>query len=242
MRLRVVFWSALLLASCTRPRPDDGTASDSMARSVGGRSAAAEDTSTSPACDFAPLPPARYLSLSAGRVGLSVPVDWAMPSKGTETVHFTVPSLSTDYGRTEVYVALITDGPVQDLAAATDPLLSSMTAGSLRAMLADTMPDPDHRFVWWNGEHQGVPYSIFDDFAQAGGPVVHVLISMPAVEGGPVDQLRMFARDTDHLLSTLTVAGRRVFPGWTMHPTVECLAPNGVEPAITGGHDVGSRT
>jgi hypothetical protein len=165
-----------------------------------------------------------------------------MPSKGKEMVRFTVPSLSTGDVRTEVYVGLVTDGPVQDLAAATDSLLGSMTAGSLRAMLADTMPDPDHRFVWWNGESHGVSYSIFDDFAQAGGPVVHVLISMPMVEGAPLDQLRIFARDTDHLLSTLTVGGRRVFPGWAMHPTVECLAPDDAEPGGHPGADASSRT
>jgi hypothetical protein len=170
------------------------------------------------------------MTLSTGRIGLSAPVDWAMPAREANMSRFTVPALSSDEGRTEVYVAIVTDGPVQDLAAATDPILADMTAGSLRMVLADTMPDPDHRFFWWHGEHNGVPYSIFDDFAQAGGPVVHVLISMPVAQGTPLAPLRAFARDTDHLLSTLTVDGHRMFPGWTMHPTVECPAPEAAAP------------
>lgn len=209
----------VVIAACERAHAPAGrsAAPDSIAR----KAAAA---TPEPACDTAPHEPARYLQLTGGVLRFEAPVGWEMPRSGGGFFSFVVPEISGEGGRAEVYVGL-SAGAVGDLANATDSVLGQITARGLREVLADTMPDARHRYFWWHAEDGGTSYSVFNDFGHAGGRMAHVMISLPLLPETPPAALEAFARDTDHLLSTLTVDGQRVFPGWTMHPTVECGAP-----------------
>jgi hypothetical protein len=224
-RFVLFWWPSVALAACSGPGADRPT--QNRGAEVEHGTPAVVTGGARVACDTAPHDPARYLTLNPGRLRLEASTEWRMSENGATEIAFSVPAVSDPQGgaRTEVYVGILGPGPVRDLAAATDSVLARLTAGSLRAVLADTMPDANHRYFWWNGEHDGTSYSIFNDFGQAGGAVVHVLISMALLEDTPQAAHEAFARDTGHLLSTLSVDGQRVFPGWTMHPTVECYAP-----------------
>lgn len=216
--MRTMMISVLIaLAACERPR----TTTQSAAVDSGARTAAVD---TSAACDTAAREPTRYLQLTDGTLRIEAPVNWRLTNRGAGSFSFAVPDISGPGVQTEVYVAVFGDGAIQDLGSETDPVLAQITARGLLEVLADTMPDARHRYFWWHGQHRETSFSIFNDFGHAGGRAAHVMISVPLIPT-PVPVLAALSRDTNHLLSTLTVDGKRVFPGWTMHPTVECISP-----------------
>jgi hypothetical protein len=72
---------------------------------------------------------------------------------------------------------------------------------------------------------------VFDGYGQASDTLaVRALFIIPLLKDRPRAAYEALSRDTRHLLSTLTVDGRRVFPGGALHPVVECYAPAGAAP------------
>jgi hypothetical protein len=188
------------------------------------------DSYTRVPCDTAPHEPTRYVTVRVGELSAEVPPEWHIHHRTDQHVGFSVPSMSDPdvKARTTVMVALVPMEPGRTLQATSDAMLSNLTNDpKFVEVFADTMPDADHRYFWWHGVAENVSYSNFNNFGRAGQKVVPVMISLALGEhSADMAALEAFSRDSDHLLSSMTVDGRRVFPGWTMHPTAECAAPS----------------
>jgi hypothetical protein len=179
-------------------------------------------------CDTPPHEPTRYVTVHIGELSAEVPPEWHIHHRTDQHVGFSVPSMSDPdvAARTTVMVALVPMEPGRTLQATSDAILSNLTNDpKFVEVYADTMPDADHRYFWWHGVAENVSYSNFNNFGRAGTKVVPVMISL-AEHSADMVALEAFSRHSDHLLSSMTVNGRRVFPGWTMHPTAECVAPS----------------
>jgi len=182
-------------------------------------------------CDTAPHGPPSYREVRNGRLRIEVPPAWEPDRSWEYGVVFRVPALTdarVDRAETLVSVILAVAGP--GVAERTREDERARGRRPENHVLFDTVPDPDYHYSWWRMDRKEVTMSMFDDNGQAGGPVVRVLFITALLKDKPRSAYEAYSRDTGHLLSTLTVDGRRIFPGGALHPVVECYAPAGTAP------------
>lgn len=183
-------------------------------------------------CDTAPHEPTRYRETSIGGLRFEVPPTWEVSRTWQYGVIFRVPDLADPRHEAGADVSVITAwlGPAPDVARLTRDLRAATARRASGPLLVDTVPDFHHSYIWWSQDVRGTLYSFFDDHGWVEGPLVHVLFKVPLLKDRPRAAYEALSRDSRHLLATLTFDGRRVFPGWALHPVVECYAPTGATP------------
>ena len=236
----IVVAAAALLAGCGGRGGDEAPPITNLGEWRRGLALAGVDTGVPVAvsggtrvpCDSAPHEPTRYVEVSNGDVQVEVPDTWEVRRSWPSGLVFRVPALTDSLRRVQTDVSVITAyrPAVRDFARLTDTLQAGLARNARGPVLVDTMPDAGHRYTWWSRDRRGTTYSVFDGYGRAADTLaVRVLFVIPLLKERP-RAYEALSRDTRHLFSTLIVNGRRVFPGWALHPVVECYAPAGAAP------------
>jgi|GEM_PF-6172192 len=185
------------------------------------QSSQAKDAISVP-CDTAARAQTQYRTIDTGRLRFEVPSEWQVLDSTASRAQFHVPAMFSQ-SRVVVEVSIDPHGAGPGRLREITDTFGSRIVGTSPAV--DTMPDPNHRYYRSGGEPQ-----TFIDFGQEGSVIVYVTMAAPALQPPPLAAQAAYARDTDHLLSTLTIDGSPVFSGWTLHPTVECPAADETTP------------
>ena len=169
-------------------------------------------------------------TLRHGMVRFEAPVAWHLlqqqDSAANSSIVFHIRNPVTDSGpdRANVLVRALSRPSGQELRLLTDTLFGEvLDPGAL--VLGDTMPGPDRRFFFWRGQQRGTPYVIYDDFARRDSIIIHVRMTVPVVSGTPAEWNETYSRDTERVLSSVTVDRRQVFPDWAGHPQLAAFGP-----------------
>jgi hypothetical protein len=237
----VVILHCALLAACVGGRGDTAAPITDPGEWRRGLAPAGVDTGVPVAvsggtrvpCDTAPHEPTRYVEVRNGDVQVEVPDTWEVRRSWMSGLAFRVPALTDSLRRAQADVSVITAyrPAVPDFARLTDTLQAGLATKARGPVLVDTMPDAGHRYTWWSWDRNGTTFSVFDGYGGAADTLaVRALFIIPLLKDRPRAAYEALSRDTGHLLSTLTVDGRRVFPGWALHPVVECYAAAAAAP------------
>jgi hypothetical protein len=185
------------------------------------------------ACGFSPVlgqaGPTREFRLEHGRIRLDAPASWhvlAVEDSGRAPqiiFHIRNPAVDSTKARCNVLVDLSRWVGHENTRALVDTLFGALYNGY--AVLGDTMPDKNRRFLFWAGRDGDVPYALYDDFARRGAYLVHVRIAWPLKPESSDSWNEALSRDTRALLASLTLDGTRLFPGWAAHPSVSVWGP-----------------
>jgi hypothetical protein len=160
-------------------------------------------------------------------VRFTAPADWHVLGRDSSAeqsaiiFHVRLPSDSSFRDRANVMVVVRNRPKSSDFRALTDTLFGDMYDGKPGDLvMGDTMPSTDRRFLFWRGTQGKTTYLIFDDFGRRGMIVVHVRMTLPMLDGITRTLRDRYTRDTEQLLSSITVGGAKLFPGWAGHPSM----------------------
>jgi hypothetical protein len=160
----------------------------------------------------------RQLSALRGGVTFAVPGAWhileeaAADSESTYIYH--IRSSRTDSAspdRANVLLSFFRRSAPADFRAASDSMFRSIGNRTM-AVLNDTVPGSSQRAVFWQALQRSTPYAGFDNFAIVGDVWLHVRIVFPVIEGREPEWNERLSRDTEAMMRSIRVRGRKAFP------------------------------